>query len=94
MVAIIRTRIKTQEVEVLEDVLCNKCGSSCKSTYGSMYGLIEAVVTSGDESTHLGDMRVREWKFSLCEECLWPLLESFKHDALVVEFEPEEQENK
>jgi hypothetical protein len=70
---------ETREVEVIEDIFCNKCGISCKSEWGnSFYGLIEVVVTGGYESTHLGDMS--EWCFSLCEGCLDELFKTFKHD--------------
>lgn len=73
-------RTETKEVERIADVLCNKCGESCKSEMGSFYGLIEAVVTGGYESSHLGDCTV--YKFSLCEGCLQSIFDTFKHDPL------------
>lgn len=74
------TKKETQEVEVIVDVFCNKCGESCKGAIGNLNGLIEAKVSGAYDSTHIGDGDVYE--FSLCEKCLSELFDTFKHKAL------------
>ncbi len=74
------TRKLPVPVDVLEDVFCNKCGKSCKSPMGEMYGLIEATVSGGFESTDLGDGDVHT--FSLCEGCVFKLVGKFKYPSL------------
>lgn len=72
----------TREVEYVEDVICNRCGNTCKPPDASdFYGLIEARVSGGYWSPRLGDMRV--YVFSLCENCLDELFSTFKIDPLV-----------
>lgn len=64
--------------EILDDIICNKCGESCKDSSGMNYeGLIEASVEGGYASK-LGDT-VR-YTFSLCENCLSALFDTFKFD--------------
>lgn len=65
--------------DVVEDVFCNKCGMSCKSPQGYNYGLIEAEVIGGYESTHIGDGDVH--KFSLCERCLQKMISKFLYPS-------------
>lgn len=67
-------------VSEIEDCFCNKCGLSIKSPMGSYYGLVEATVTGGYESTELEDGDVH--KFSLCENCLKQLFSEFKYGTL------------
>jgi hypothetical protein len=74
------TRKLETPVDVIEDVFCNKCGSSCKSPQGGMYGLIEATVSGGYESNYLGDGDVHT--FSLCERCVSKMIGSFKISSL------------
>jgi hypothetical protein len=59
---------------------CNKCLSSLASESGCFYGLIDAEVIGGYESTELDDGDVH--KFSLCEKCLMELFLSFKESSL------------
>lgn len=62
--------------EVLDDIICNKCGRSCKDSSEMNYeGLLEISVEGGYASI-LGD--TVKYTFSLCEECLKELFESFK----------------
>lgn len=73
-----KTTIVQQEVEVVEDVICNKCEKSCRPSkeVPDFYGLIEASFSTGYFSEALPDgMR---YSFSLCEECLAELFKSFK----------------
>lgn len=69
-----------QEIEVVNDVICNKCGQSCRPSeeVPDFYGLIETSVTTGYESPALPDGMC--YTFSLCEECLAELFSSFKID--------------
>lgn len=78
--------IKTEliETEVIEDVFCNKCGESCcpnqiresNNKNGFFYGLIEQTVQGGYYSQNLSDGI--SYTFSLCENCLKKLFDSFK----------------
>lgn len=65
---------------IIDDVYCNLCGLSCKSPMGENYGLVEAEVTGGLESTHLEDGSVH--KFSLCERCLADMIQAFRYPSL------------
>lgn len=62
------------EDEVL-DIICNSCGLSCK-TDSNYEGLIEAIIPGGFDSKVIGDER--SIRFSLCEDCLSPILARFK----------------
>lgn len=71
----------TKEVEVTEDIFCNKCGESCREDtlpedVAGFYGLIEARVTGGYFSPALEDMTC--YDFSLCEKCLKQLFDDFR----------------
>ena len=66
---------KTTEVEVIDDILCNQCGESCKQTL-NFEGLLEAHVQGG-YGAKLGDMD--SYIFSICEDCLSTLFDGFKH---------------
>jgi hypothetical protein len=71
-----------KEVEIVDDIFCNKCGKSLKTELDSslnifdIYGLSEVSVSGGYCSTHLADGVL--YTFSLCEECLVNLFLSFK----------------
>lgn len=83
---VITKKVKRQFTEdKVVDVLCNKCGLSCnhsqKGQIPNFYGLIEAEVHGGYESTHMNDMT--RIKFSLCEKCISELNSSFKIPALI-----------
>jgi len=71
----IRTKSVEVLTEVVDDVICNKCGTSCKGEMGNFNGLIEVVVTGAYDSTHLEDMR--SYSFSICEKCLSELFGGF-----------------
>ena len=49
------TRTETREVQVVEDVICDRCGNSLKSDIGNING---AVISGGGgyDSTHFPDM--------------------------------------
>lgn len=77
---------KTKKVQVIEDILCNKCGESCKSDVfgtGGFYGLQEATVSADYFSPALEDCT--HYVFSLCEHCLVKL---FKDFTIPVEEQP------
>lgn len=72
-----KTKIITKEIEVIDDVLCNKCGKSCRSNdSGDFYGLIEVSFSTGYFSPKLPDGST--YTFSLCEECLDEMFREFK----------------
>lgn len=65
-----------QEITVTTDILCNKCGKSCKGNIGNFNGLIETVIAGAYDSTHLDDLT--RYAFSMCEKCLSELFLEFK----------------
>lgn len=76
------TKTVQKEVEVIEDIICNKCGNSCYSGF-SYEGLIEANIIGGYGSKSIGDME--HYCFSMCEDCLMELFKTFKHNPYVSE---------
>jgi hypothetical protein len=67
----------TIDREVVDDILCNKCGSSLKDENGYNFeGLTDARVCGG-YGAKLGDSV--EYTFALCEDCLGALFDTFKH---------------
>lgn len=72
--------VKVEKIdEVIDDIVCNKCGGSCKSAdeYDTnFYGLIETYIEGGYNSISLEDGM--SYTFSLCEKCLKELFENFK----------------
>jgi hypothetical protein len=75
---ITRKKTVTKEIEVTTDVLCNKCGKTCSMPHAALqhFGLIEAEVSGGFDSTVLEDLHT--YTFSLCEVCLKELFSTFK----------------
>lgn len=81
------TEIKTKTVESEEvvDVICNKCGESCKENdctdspgIGNVFcGLVEVSVDGGYFSPVFDDGI--GYKFSVCERCLDEYFKTFKH---------------
>lgn len=73
---------ETKEVEVIEDIICNKCGGTCFNVVDatdrqySAEGLLECEITGGFFSKHLGDMS--SYRFSMCEACLIQLFKTFR----------------
>jgi hypothetical protein len=64
----IKTKKITEEREVVDDVICNKCGASLLGTCGNINGTGELTVLGGYDSPFFGD-RI-EYRFALCERCL------------------------
>ena len=75
----IKKTIKTVQTEVIDDIICNKCGCSLKegdSFVEDFYGLTNASVSGGYFSKKLDDGTT--YNFSLCESCLVELFDTFK----------------
>jgi len=77
---------KNESKEGRAIIHCNKCGADCQKFATNVnkekfsvgyYGLIDAEVRGGYESTELSDCV--EYKFSLCEKCIKELFDSFKN---------------
>lgn len=71
----------TEVKSITTDILCNKCGGSCKlyefkENDFEFGGLIEVKIMGRYFSSHLEDCR--DYTFSICEKCLKELFESFK----------------
>jgi len=75
-----------QEIEIVSDVICNKCGQSCRPSeeVPDFYGLIEASFTTGYESKALPDGVC--YSFSLCEGCLAKLFDTFQIKPEIKEY--------
>jgi len=78
---ITETKEITKKITITTDIICNKCGESCKSYVfedgGAQYsGLIELEYQGGYFSDKIGDGVSH--KFSLCENCLAILFSGFK----------------
>lgn len=82
---IIETTQKLQTVSEIKDIICNKCGNSCRFGPLNYEGLIEVTFQSGFYSTIFGDCQ--EHSFSLCEPCLKELYETFKHSPLIDDYD-------
>ncbi len=70
-----KTKIVSRQEEVVEDIICNKCGNSLKSECG--YEGLEGTYIEGGYGSKIGDGVV--CNFSLCETCLLWLFQVFKH---------------
>lgn len=70
-------QLKSEIDPDISDILCNQCGSSCKTSMGNFEGLIEVVASGGYESKIVPDDT--SIKFSLCEDCLGALIKRFKY---------------
>lgn len=66
-------------VEETTDVLCNRCGESCK-VGDHFLGLIETTVQGQIVSHHLA---LKTYTFSLCEKCLAELFSYFQLSPVV-----------
>jgi hypothetical protein len=72
------TKKVTEEVEVTEDILCNKCGESMmpyNDDVGCVEGIVELKLGFGYFSERFQDQDMIQ--FSLCEFCLYELVSVF-----------------
>ena len=71
---------KLRKVEVIEDVICNRCAKSLKiknsSSPNDFFGLVEHTIHGSYDSISLNDCT--SYTFSLCEKCLAGLFKSFE----------------
>lgn len=82
--------IKTEEVDIIEDIICNKCGESCcigsysENNEDKVFnGLIEYTASGHYLSSYLSDTTT--YKFSLCEKCLSDSFKEFKISVQTVD---------
>ena len=77
---IITKQVKKEiEVDEIQNIICNRCGESCKDNspeWTEYCGLIEAKVEGRYSSPLISDET--SYKFSLCEKCLLELFTTFK----------------
>ncbi len=59
----------------VDDVICNNCGKSCKSSDGSVFSA-HAVAFGGFGSRRLADQHL--YRFDLCEDCTCAIAKNFK----------------
>lgn len=73
----------TKEVEMVDDIICNKCGESLVHIVGDdtdvTCGLPECYVEGGYYSPCIEDGV--SYSFDLCERCVLDLMKEFKHPA-------------
>ena len=73
------THTETREVQVVEDILCDRCGLSLKGHIGNINGV--TIHGSGSyDSTHFPDMH--SFRSDVCEPCCAEWFESFKRNPL------------
>lgn len=78
----IKKENETQNVKVVKDVLCNKCGNSCKGLEPESFEFASLQVHWGYGSfKHDGEIH----EAHLCESCWEELIKGFKHSDLVAE---------
>jgi len=79
----IHKKVEMREVETVEDVVCNKCGQSCRiGEPGARlfnYGGLTGHVSGCYGSTHLEDGV--QYRFDLCEKCVKDLFSTFQISA-------------
>ena len=86
---LVETETIAKDEIVVKDILCNKCGNSCRPSNvhcRNFYGLIEARVTGGYFSEDLEDLTA--YTFSICESCLKELFASFALPVEVSDYYP------
>lgn len=66
---------RTEEVTVVDDYICNKCGNSLKDRCDMNYEGLFAE-GGGGYASKIGDCT--KWDFCLCEDCLVELFKTFK----------------
>lgn len=74
--------------EILDDIICNKCGESCNISTNKekpeYYGLCEISYSGGYGSTALRDGC--NYTFSVCEKCLKEFFDSCKIKPFITSF--------
>ena len=78
----IKTKKVMKEQEEVVDVICNNCGESCKKSLNH-FGILETTVHGGYDSEKIGDCT--SWTFSICEDCLDPIVKGFKIPPKITE---------
>jgi hypothetical protein len=78
----LRKEQETQNIEVVKDILCNKCGNSCKGLEPQSFEFALLSVHWGYGSTNR-DGEVHE--AHLCQTCWEEIVKEFKHSDLVAE---------
>ena len=72
----IRKGNEIKEIEVIKDVLCDKCGKPCKQGDCSPIGEFAILKAHwGYDSGH--DMQ--SYELHICESCFFALIKNFKH---------------
>lgn len=78
-------KIETQKVEVVEDVICNMCGKSCKVEIFDGVFSIEAVNVR--HSFGYGSKQdMISYEFDLCEDCFMKCVKNLKIEPEVFEY--------
>lgn len=79
------TKTITKEVEVVDKIICNKCGENLIvyeiGDHIECEGLVEVEARGGYWSHYIGDNNT--YRFSLCERCVVELNKTFKIDAFI-----------
>lgn len=73
------TELKWVEKKIVKDILCNKCGESCKSYVDSnheLWNFNSAIITPDFEYGSIYDMA--DWEVHICENCYTEFESTFK----------------
>lgn len=73
---VVETKEVTEPRQFLIDILCNRCGGTCRSGYGDFEGLRAS--WTGGYGAKLGDMS--SYEVDLCEDCCLVLFKDFTYD--------------
>lgn len=75
-----------KEIEKIDDIICNKCGKSCRAyPESSMFsGLLEYRFNGCYGSEPLEDMT--GYIFSICNPCLKEIFDTFKIPVVVIDY--------
>lgn len=73
------THTETREVQVVDDILCDRCGLSIKGHIGNFNGVTFHGAGAYD-STHFPDMH--SFRADVCEKCCAEWFKTFKRNPL------------
>ena len=73
-------KTETVEIDVVTDILCDKCGKSCMGWCGNFCGVTISISGGPDSEVFPDDETVRH--FDLCEHCIDEWLKTWAKDYL------------
>jgi hypothetical protein len=77
----LKTKIEKRKVEITKDVICNACGTSCKSDSGLEFSYALLNAHWGYSSPRDGQVHAAH----LCNQCFDVIVKNFKIPSLIAE---------